>query len=677
MSILNTRGRPGVHRRLGSIAACTAGAALLTGGLVAVPQAAVAVESRSLHAAAQKAKTGETVVVTGKAAEEAAKAVPGANAKKGLVLVAANTKTATSTAPSTPKVTNPSAITPLAVQGTGFGNFIPGDATPWIGSMNVNGVEVYCIQPGVDLPVGNSVDNGVQTSVNGLSPLTVVRINATVTRYGSTHGNAIQAAAVHWVVKYLADPANTVHEFGNPGTTLDSAIDWQVNTQGGQANTDQIKTLTNQYLTEANRVGVPDEKPATGTVHATLQVDKASDFVGKLFLDDMTVTPGTGTITLKNGVFKSSGTSSITGTFKKGDSFDVLGKPPAGTGKGGYKIAVSGELTAGSTGSAPKAALHVFTTAGQQTTVSSGGVANQSTVMKFNAEDPQARLVPQMSSKAQELTSPYADTNDIVTVTGATNAFPVGGVDVVNTAYVLPGVKPSKDDAQYLVDARKLYTATKTVTKAGDVMFEIPDLAGKATDGTHIRWMHQMKNHVTGELLQQAAVDDPNEWTPSQDLDVHTTPPLKPEAGTAARDKITVNGYAPKDTTVVVTQYQVPHTEELVCSAENQIGTPLTPVPIKPGLNKDAIYWTQLTGALVEGHSGFVEQTFVKGKLIETSGCQDELFDVVKPDIPEKPKEPETPKTPDTPKPPKPTTPPAVKKVVPPAPKTTLPVVAG
>jgi hypothetical protein len=613
------------------------------------------------------------VVVTGTAAEQAAKQMPGANPKKGFVLVAANTTTkttpaSTATGETAPKVTNAAAITPLAVQGTGFGNFIPGDATPWIGSMNVNGVEVYCIQPGVDLPVGNSVDNGIQTSVNGLDPLTMVRINAIVTKYGKTNGNAIQAAAVHWAVKMLADPANTVHEFGNPGSTLDSAIDWQVNTQGGRANTDQIKALTNQYLIEANRVGLPDEKPTTGTVHATLQVDKASDFVGKLFLDDMTVTPGTGTVTLKNGVFKNSGTSSITGSFKPGDAFDIVGKPPAGVGKGGYKVAVTGKLTAGSTGSAPKAALHVFTTAGQQTTVSSGGVANQSTVMEFFKEDPQTRMVPQMSSKAQELTSPYADTNDVVTVTGEPNAFPVGGVDIVNTAYLLPGKEPSADDAQHLVDANKLHTETRTVTQSSDVGFEIPDLAGKAPDGTHIRWMHQMKNHVTGELLQQAAVDDPDEWTPSEDFDVHTTPPVKPEAGTASRDKITVNGYVPKDTTVVVTQYQVPHGEELVCSAENQIGPSLNPVALKPGLNKDSVYWTQLTGALVEGHSGFVEQTFVKGKLIDTSGCQGELFDVIKPKVPEteKPKVPKTSKT---------TPPPAVRKVVPP--KTTFPVVAG
>lgn len=635
MSILNTRGRPGVTRRIGSLAACTAGAALLAGGLAAVPQSAVAAEPGALPAA---------------------------------------TKTAEKSAPT---------ITPLAVQGTGFGNFTPGDATPWIGSMNVGGVEVYCIQPGVDLPVGNSVDNGIQTSVNGLGPLTVVRINAIVTKYGKTGGNAIQAAAVHWAVKMLADPANTVHEFGNPGSTLDSAIDWQVNTQGGRGNTDQIKALTHQYLDEANKVGLPDEKPATGTVHATLQVDKASDFVGKLFLDDMTVAPGTGTITLKNGVFKDTGSSSITGSFEPGDTFDIIGKPPAGTGKGGYKIAVNGKLTAGSTGSAPKAALHVYTTAGQQTTVSSGGVANQSTVMEFFKEDPQARLVPQMSSKAQELTSPYADTNDVVTVTGAANAFPVGGVDIVNTAYLLPGAKPSADDSKYLTDDRKLHTASKTVTKAGDVTFSIPDLTGKAPDGTHIRWMHQMKNHVTGELLQQAAADDPNEWTPVEDFDVVTTPPVKPEAGTASRDKITVDGYVPEDTTVVVTQYQVPAGEELVCTPENQIGTPLNPVALKPGMNTGAIYWTQLTGALVEGHSGFVEKTFVKGKQIAESGCQDELFDVVKPDIPEteKPEIPETEKPetekPDTPKPPKATTPPVVKQVFPPAPKTTLPVVAG
>jgi len=619
MSHFRTRGRPAAKRRGGQLAACTA-VALLAGGIGMIPQAA--------HAAGNS--------------------------------------------PARPT----SAIVPLATQGTGFGVFAPGSSTPWLGSMNVGGVEVYCIQPGVPLPVGDSLDQGVQSSVNGLDPLTITRLNSVVTRYGSTGGNAVQAAAVHWAVKYLADPANTIHEFSNPGSTLDSAIDWQVNTQGGRGNTDQIKALTHQYLAEAEQVGLPDEKPATGTVAATLQVDKQSDFVGKLFLDDMSVAPGTGTITLTNGVFTSTGTASITGTFNKGDSFDVMGTPPAGVGPGGYKIAVHGELTAGGGGEAPAAALHVFTTTGKQTTIASGGLVNQTTVMNFDAEDPQARQVPQMSSKAQDLTSPYADTSDGVTVTGPASAFPIGGVDIVNTAYLLPGKEPSAEDAQYLTDDRKLHTETKTVTAAGDVTFEIPDLAGNAPDGTHIRWMHQMKNHVTGELLQQAAADDPNEWTPVEDFDVHTTPPVTPEAGTASRDKITVNGYVPKNTTIVVTQYQVPHGEELVCTPENQIGPSLNPVPVKAGLNTDAIYWTQLTGALVEGHSGFVEQTFVGGKLIATSGCQDELFDVVTPDEPETPDEPKTPDEPETPDTPTPPTPP-VTQVTPPAPKTPLPVVAG
>ncbi|MFP4854729.1 hypothetical protein, partial [Paraburkholderia sp. BR14264] len=141
-------------------------------------------------------------------------------------------------------------------------------------------------------------------------------------------------------------------------------------------------------------------------------MDKASDFVGKVFIDDMTVAPATGTITLTNGVFKDTGTSSMTGTFKPGQVFDVVGRPPKGVGPGGYKMKVSGALEAGSVSETPAAALRVFTTAGQQTTIASGGMANQHTVMRFSKEDPQARQVPQMKSKAQSLTSPYADTAD-------------------------------------------------------------------------------------------------------------------------------------------------------------------------------------------------------------------------------------------------------------------------
>jgi hypothetical protein len=84
-----------------------------------------------------------------------------------------------------------------ASPGAGFGAWAPISAYGWHGSMIVDGVHTYCILPGVALPTGPTVDNGVSGTAAGLSPEQLTGINLLVTAYGQTD-DPVQAAAVGW-----------------------------------------------------------------------------------------------------------------------------------------------------------------------------------------------------------------------------------------------------------------------------------------------------------------------------------------------------------------------------------------------------------------------------------------------------------------------------------------------
>lgn len=245
-----------------------------------------------------------------------------------------------------------------ASRGTGFGTWAPISALGWHGSMLVNGVHTYCITPGAPTPTGTSTDRGISGSAAGLTTRQLTAINVLVTKYGQT-GDPVQAAAVAWAVKATADWDETLHAFGYQGDSLAGAIHWTFSSLAPQHDA-AVQQRAVAYYDEAKRVTAA-VKPS-GSVRFT--TDAADHRAGTVRVQS-TASSATGTLTLKNAVFTSSGKSTLTGA-KIGQDYRIRATPPA-VGRP-YSVSATGSFTVGFA-----AAVHHFTTSGQQDTAGPGG----------------------------------------------------------------------------------------------------------------------------------------------------------------------------------------------------------------------------------------------------------------------------------------------------------------
>ncbi len=152
----------------------------------------------------------------------------------------------------------PGATVSAAGRGTGFGTWAPKSEYGWHGSMLIDGVHTYCILPSEAAPVGPSVDRGVSSDVRGMSAQQRAGINLLVSRYGQT-GDAVQAAAVAWAVRSIADWNASMHTYGYPGNDLRGAIHWTFSALS-PAHDERIQQLATAYYDEAMRA----PRPPTG-----------------------------------------------------------------------------------------------------------------------------------------------------------------------------------------------------------------------------------------------------------------------------------------------------------------------------------------------------------------------------------------------------------------------------
>lgn len=502
-----------------------------------------------------------------------------------------------------------------ATAGPGYGSYAAGN---FKGAQMIDGVPTWCYQPGVALPTGASADQGIVGSLASFDATTLAQL-----RYATAVGAASMAspragtnanewaAATGFVVQYIADPAGMVSDGGNPGSTFDSAIRWQGTVIG--ADTATVRALGEELLTASQAI------TPTGSLAPTIEVtmDPLHNFAGAVTISDVPAGTST-TFTLVNAIFLTTGTATATVTDAATAAF--VGVPPAG----GADYKVSGTYASSVEGNLPQ--VHSYTTGRQQATLSAAGVPSTLTAGGPFA-DPLARALPGITSKAQTLTSPGADSSETVTVTGLPATFPAGGIDVTSSAYLEQGAEPSSSDV--ITDLNKVYTTEVWNTAvAGEHTFTLPVVAIETPSGTHLRWIHTATNHDTGAVFAVGATDDPNEWTAVTALKVQTTPPTGVVAGTSVQDTVYVDGYVADKTTIVVTQYQVPTGQTLTCTAETQIGAPLAPILVTAGVNDHVKYMTVFTGPQVAGSAGFVEQTFVDGILTHTAGCLEEPFTV-------------------------------------------------
>jgi hypothetical protein len=260
-----------------------------------------------------------------------------------------------------------------ADQGAGFGTWAPLSSTGWHGSMLVGGVHTYCILPGLPAPTGESVDHGVRPDARGLSPAQLTGINMLVTRYGQT-GDAVQAAAVGWAVKAIADRSTTLRAWGYPGDSLAGAVHWTFD-RHFPAHASAVAQLAEQYYAEAQAVTVPG---SDGTI--ALSTDPADARRGAVRLDGGAGT--TAEITLAGAVFADTGAPTLS-PAPIGVDIPIVASSPSDDGAP-FVVTASARFTAEF---AP--AVRYITTAGQQDTAGPGG----SVEYVVEAQDETARPV--------------------------------------------------------------------------------------------------------------------------------------------------------------------------------------------------------------------------------------------------------------------------------------------
>lgn len=244
-----------------------------------------------------------------------------------------------------------------ASRGAGFGTWAPLSAHGWHGSMLVNGVHTYCIVPGLPAPTGESVDHGVRGDAAGLSPQQLAGINLLVSTYGQTD-DPVQAAAVGWAVKTIANRHASLHAWGYRGDSLAEAVRWAMSRLTPE-HVDTIAHLAEQYYAEGSAAAVA---AASGTL--TITSNEEDPRSGTVRLD--AAPSARGTLVLSNAVFADTG-SDTRADVAPGVDYPIATAPPAEQAMP-YRVSVSGTFDAGF---AP--AVRYFTTPGQQDTAGPAG----------------------------------------------------------------------------------------------------------------------------------------------------------------------------------------------------------------------------------------------------------------------------------------------------------------
>ncbi|WJL96228.1 hypothetical protein QSU92_03235 [Microbacterium sp. ET2] len=246
-----------------------------------------------------------------------------------------------------------------AERGTGFGTWAPVSAYGWHGSMLVNGVHTYCILPGLPLPTGQSVDHGISGGAAGLSAEQLTRINHLVSTHGQTD-DPVQAAAVGWAVKAVADWDETLGQFGYEGDALAGVID-RVFSRLAPEHSAAVQQRAVAFYDEAMRISTG--APAGSLVFTADPVDHRSGTVRV----ETSAAGAVGTVTLVDAVFTDTGAATRE-DVTTGTEYAITTAPPA-PGRA-YTVSGTGRFAGGV---AP--AVRHFTTAGGQDTAGPGGLA--------------------------------------------------------------------------------------------------------------------------------------------------------------------------------------------------------------------------------------------------------------------------------------------------------------
>jgi hypothetical protein len=291
-------------------------------------------------------------------------------------------------------IAGPASSADAAELGPGY---FPDNGLSPLGGFNntVDGNISYCIDVGAEVPINNTTsDQGVVGQVNGLDPDMMSRLNFVLSKFGNTTDNN-QAAAVAMVVWGMADPVDyaaeggDIYVLGRAPSSEHAAI---------MAMVDSIRAEMGAFVPGSGGANV---------ANLSLSVDPTNNYVGTL---TVSLDPGsaTGTVTLANGVFDSTGTNTadVTGAST---TLAVHGVPPTEDGAP-YKISASGTFE-GTGGPGPN--VHLYTTPGSQNITGAG--TNQPTTFTGSTEDPSTRAVIFQPAATTQVTQKYLQKDDTLT----------------------------------------------------------------------------------------------------------------------------------------------------------------------------------------------------------------------------------------------------------------------
>ncbi|MCS3442213.1 hypothetical protein [Microbacterium phyllosphaerae] len=302
-----------------------------------------------------------------------------------------------------------------ATRGHGYGTW--DNRVGWQGGFIApDGSMVYCIEPGVDNPSGASVSSGHQSSVVSNTPFgnrtlsadDLAKINFLVTKFGQTNSDR-EASAVNFAVKYIANPGAMFRSHNwNGSWDLPGYVNWVLFSITGAPEAAAVAARAQELVDAASTITAGPVGGGSGSL--TFQVDNHNNYLGTV---TMAGTAGsTGTVTLTNGIFTTTGTSTLSG-MKANVPYPVTGVPPA---EGGalYKISGTGTFTAPGTGWG--GAVHVWTTGAQQATAGPGPrTPTQFSVAGIDPADRSVRFQPVVTTTATAFVQPGEHAIDTLT----------------------------------------------------------------------------------------------------------------------------------------------------------------------------------------------------------------------------------------------------------------------
>ena len=310
----------------------------------------------------------------------------------------------------------------LVVTGAGLGaqpahaaSYGPGHDGPLgrIGSYMVGSSVVYCLRPDEPRPLGTTSFAGYQqwpgsASGGSMSATANARVSWAIATYGQTT-NDNWASAVTMYVWSMADP--TVYN----GNGMSGDVWYIPRVPASQRNA----VLANLATIRANQGSIIAGATGSGTGLLVFDVDESNNYLGTVTVSSLSPSTATGTLTLTNGIFLATGTSSLSGATA-GMTLDVQGVPPTDDGEP-YKISGVGNFTAGG---GWRGEVGVYTTPGAQPLAGPGRRA----VSNFQVEgtDPadrstvfQPALTTEVASKFIEPRQPFDDVVTFTTVPAA------------------------------------------------------------------------------------------------------------------------------------------------------------------------------------------------------------------------------------------------------------------